>query len=231
MRVSILLLLLACESPRRPPPIVPMKANEPCPSSTDATGRVRYACSSHDVVDSIMWFEASLAAIGDQFVAEAQAEDRLVTATTRPIQIEGAADALVIEYARPRELTPVAGGVEVRAPRRAFDLLATAVVDDKVRLLQCEAPAVEDKRAVTARLAACTATIQRVLRLPAPTSTLTTDCVRALERMATLPGRPDSLGDAAAVRAELRRFAYRCTDQVAACALASTSYVEATVCW
>lgn len=208
-----------------------MKPNEPCPSSTDAIGRVRYACSSHDVVDSIMVFGGSLATIGDQFAAEAQAEDRLVTATTRPIQIEGADDAIVIEYARPQELKPTVGGVEVREPRRAFDLLATAEVDDKVRLLQCEAPAVADKRAVTARLAACTATIQRVLRLPAPRSTLTVDCVRALERMTTLPGRPDALVDADAVRAELRRFALRCTDRVAACALASSSYVEATVCW
>jgi len=208
-----------------------MKPNEPCPSSTNATGGVRYACSSHEVVDSIVSFEVPLRTIGEQFVAEAHAEDRNVEATTRPIQIEGAAEAIVIEYSRPRELSSTGGRIEVREFGRAFDLLATAPADDKVRLLQCEAPAVSDKRAVDARLAACKETIKRVLRLPAPRSTLTADCERALERMPTLPGRPDSLVDAAAVRAELRRFAVRCTDKVAACSLAASSYVEATVCW
>lgn len=208
-----------------------MRPNEPCPSSTDVTGRVRYACSSHDVIDSIVSFGGTLGAIGEQFVAEAHAEDRMVQATTRPIRIEGAAEAIVIEYSRPREVSPNGGRLEVREPARAFDLLATVRADDRVRLLQCEAPVVSDKRAVNARLAACTETIKRVLRLPAPRSTLTADCQRALVRMSTLPGRPDALVDQAAVRDELRRFAVRCTDKVAACALAATSYVEATVCW
>lgn len=230
----MLFVVVACEPPRRPPPIVPMAPGEPCPSATDALGRVRYTCSSHVVLDSV-GEPLALDALGARLVAEASAADPKLQAAMRPIELEGAAEALVIDYARPDEHESTGNAIRVTTFSRGSDVLATTPVDGGARLLQCTARdevAVWEKSGAAAREVACLHTMKRVLRLPPPKgSPQTADCERALRRMGTLPGRPDSLADAEAVRDELRRFATRCTDEVAACSLAATTYVEATLCW
>ncbi len=221
------LVLAACEPPRRPPTIVPMGANEPCPSSTDSIGRVRYTCSSYQVVDSIAE-PVSLRAVGQQLAAEAHATDGELQATMRPIAIEGATEAIVVEYSRDKKVSIEYGRLRVREFGRTFDLVAAAPADGKLRLLQCIAESSWEKRAVIARQAACTNTIERVLRLPPPKDTMTAECHRALRHVSTLPEQPTDPG---AVRDQLRAFAVRCTDPIARCALAATTYVEATVCY
>lgn len=224
MRSWLVVSLLACAEPRRAPSIVPMAPNAICPSSTDAIGRVRYTCSSHEVFDSLIE-PTPVRALGSQLVTEARANQ--LEPTMRTIEVEGADEAIVIEYTRPPERTDRG----VRVFGRTLHLLATAPADPKRRLLQCEVPPVDGEEALASLERACIQTVQRLLQQPAPKDHgLGAECERAMNRLPTLPGRPESAAETDDVRAEMRDFAKRCNDQIAACALAATTYVEATLC-
>ena len=217
MRALILLSLVACaEPPRRPPqqPADPNSVNG-CRSSPTALHGVRYTCSTYEVLDNTMEEGTSLRQIEDHLVTSARA--RGFEATTRAFDVPGAEDALLIEY-RQRD-------------GYAFDVLAANPVDTKLRVIQCQMSWFDNARSLATRQETCKSTLNALFARPAPSgANLSPECTRATNKLSKLPGRVEPKDGSEELRGVMVEFAARCTDKIAACALAAKTYVEATLC-
>jgi len=210
----LLVLLVACAEPRRPPtqpPADPDSVNG-CRPRPGTLGSVYYTCTSYALVDSVG--EGTLRSIEAELVTAAHGKG--FTSTSRAVAVDGVGITLLIQYREPR------GG-------HAFDMLATATLPEGTRLVQCHMRWFDNASSQPTREQTCEDAIRTLLARPAPARVeVSAECRTAAARLPTLPGRPD---DAEDLRRVMRSFAESCTDKVAACALAARSYVEATLCW
>ena len=214
MRLLLLAVaLVACEPPPPKPVQQPRDPDgvENCRSSPTQFGGVRYDCGSYEVFDSI-GDPISIHSLERHL--EKLASAKSIESTSRSTDVDGAVDAVAIDYRQ--------------AGKFALDLVATRPVEAKLRVLQCHVPWFEDARSIQTRSASCAHTIALVLQKPPPAGReISETCNQAVTQIQTLPGHPDAIDE---MRADLRDFLARCTDQVAACGLGARSYVEATLC-
>jgi len=88
-----------------------------------------------------------------------------------------------------------------------------------------------DARTMATREETCKSTLDILLARPAPAgSNVSAECTRATNMLPKLPGRVEPADASEELRGVMVEFAARCTDKIAACALAAKTYVEATLC-
>ncbi|MDQ3371003.1 MAG: hypothetical protein M3680_36760, partial [Myxococcota bacterium] len=172
------------------------------------------SCSTYEVYDTTIE-PTSIRSVERQLVSHARG--RGMETSTRVLDVAGTDDALIVEYRQ--------------AGAHGFDLVALKSNDAKVRMLQCHVPWFENAKSIPTREATCTDTIGVLLTRPVQAGReVSPECTRATNHIAKLPGRTDPPDGSDDLHHALRAFAARCTEKVAACALASTTFVEATLC-
>lgn len=211
----VLALVGACAEPPRPPPQRPADpdAVNGCRSRKMPLGEMRYTCPTLVMMDTTQDPRPLHRIAGG---AAASAQKRGWTVSSRRLDVPGTEDAVFVQYSGPSQL--------------GFDIFAVHALDTAQRVIQCHVDDVDSTAHFETRKAACARMFEALLARPAPTGpTITVDCERAMNHLYELAATSKT-GDGPDVHDEINRWGARCTNQSAACALAATTYVEATVC-
>jgi hypothetical protein len=173
-----------------------------------------YSCNRHEIYDGEMAGGMTVETIEKQLVDHARELGKEPTA--QPRTIPGATAGRLVSYRQ--------------NGRYSFDLVATEPLDGNVRAIVCHMPWFEDADKMSAFEDTCARTMTTLLERAPAGRKLSPECRRATQELEKLPGRSEPADGSPELRAEVSAFANRCTDGIAACALAAKTYAEATLC-